>query len=187
MTPQEVNEFVALLEGDYPMTFSRPSFQQLWLWYEDLETYEVATALKARYHWVRWHRETPPELAEIVRECKEVEHEAARWQSPADALPRERSADDATLLQRMAPLALRYLGPWQDAAGNVHPRLTDAELAACCWQWSVEYANRPALAGAFEVMAKKFIMMAEAEDAPAGHTSLTRPERGVANGRPRAG
>jgi hypothetical protein len=165
MTPQEVNEFVALLEGYYPMTFSRLSVQQRWLWYRDLATYEVATGLEALERWVRRHRNDPPELAEVVRGCKEVEHEAARWRPKAEALPLERSADDATLLQRMAQLAPRFLGPWQDADGNVHPRLTYAELAARCWQWSVEYADRPTLAGDFEVMAKDYIMMAEAEDA----------------------
>lgn len=160
MTPQEVNEFVALLEDSYPQRFSRLPSPQLWLWYTDLEPFTPATCLEAHRRWMRYHRETPPELAEIVRYCKEVVYEAARWRSPADALPLVRSPDEGIILKYMAQFSARYLGAVQDDNGVVHPKLSFEEIAALCGSLSATYRHRPALAHAFAVLSTKYAALA---------------------------
>jgi hypothetical protein len=73
----------------------------------------------------------------------------------AEALPLERSADQATLLQRMSQLNQRLLGHWEDADGQVLLRLTMAEAVAQLYEWSSEYRDRPELARDFAVMAAR--------------------------------
>jgi hypothetical protein len=148
------------------MTFSRLSVQQRWLWYRDLETYQVATALQALERWVRWHRKDPPELAEVVRGCKEVEYEAARWRSPADALPRERSVEQGIILKYLAQFSARHLGAWQDEDGVVHPKLSFEEIAALCGSLSATYRHRPELAHEFALLSTDYAAMAPPKDAP---------------------
>jgi hypothetical protein len=166
MTPQEVNEFVALLEDFYPQRFSRLPSPQLWLWYTDLEPFAPATCLEAHRRWVRWHRNDPPELAEVVRACKEVEHEAARWRSPADTLPLERSTELGIILKYLAQFSARHLGPWQDEDGVVHPKLSFEEIAALCGSLSATYRHRPELAHDFAVLSTEYAAMAQPKDSP---------------------
>ena len=73
----------------------------------------------------------------------------------AAALPLERSDEQAIMLQRMSQLNQRLLGPWEDADGQVLPRLTMAEAVAQCYEWSTEYREHPALARDFAVMAAR--------------------------------
>ena len=73
----------------------------------------------------------------------------------AEALPLERSDDQAILLQRMAQLNQRLLGPWENADGQVLPRLTLAEAVAQLYEWSTEYRDHPELARDFAVMAAR--------------------------------
>jgi len=55
--------------------------------------------------------------------------------NPVAALPLERSDDQGILLQRMAQLNQRLLGPWEDADGQMLPRLTMAEAVAQLCEW----------------------------------------------------
>ena len=71
----------------------------------------------------------------------------------AAALPSERSEEQAILLQRMAQLNQRLLGPWETADGQMQPRLTMAEAVAQLYEWSTAYRDRPELARDFAVMA----------------------------------
>jgi hypothetical protein len=73
----------------------------------------------------------------------------------ADALPLERSEDQGLLLKHMAVLNQRLLGPWEDADGQVLPRLTLTEAIAQCYEWSTEYRDHPELARDFAVMATR--------------------------------
>lgn len=73
----------------------------------------------------------------------------------AAALPLERSEDQGILLQHMAVLNQRLLGPWEDADGQMHPRLTMAEAVAQLYEWSVEYRDHAELARDFAVMAAR--------------------------------
>ena len=70
-----------------------------------------------------------------------------------EALPLERSEDQGLLLKHMAVLNQRLLGPWEDADGQVLPRLTLTEAIAQCYEWSTEYCDHPELARDFAVMA----------------------------------
>jgi len=71
------------------------------------------------------------------------------------ALPLERSDDQGILLQRMAQLNQRLLGPWEDADGQMRPRLTMAEAVAQLYEWGTEYRAHPELARDFAVMAAR--------------------------------
>jgi DNA-binding helix-hairpin-helix protein with protein kinase domain len=73
----------------------------------------------------------------------------------AVALPLERSEDQAIVLQRMAQLNQRLLGPWENADGTILPRLTLREAVAQLYEWSAEYRDRPELARDFAVMAAR--------------------------------
>jgi hypothetical protein len=165
MTPDDVRAFLALVRSYYP-TFHSLSSTQRALWTADLADYRNDTAQEALRRWARWHRQTPPELAELVRHCKEVEHEAARWRSPAEALPLERSPDQGIILKSMAQFSGRSLGVWQDEDGVVHPKLSFEEIAALCSSLSATYRHRPELAHAFALLSTDFAAMAQPQDAP---------------------
>ena len=64
----------------------------------------------------------------------------------AGVLPLERSDDQAIMLQRMAQLTQRLLGPWEHADGHLLPRLTLPEAVAQLYEWSTEYRDHPELA-----------------------------------------
>jgi DNA-binding helix-hairpin-helix protein with protein kinase domain len=70
-------------------------------------------------------------------------------------LPLERSDDQAIMLQRMAQLNQRLLGPWEHADGHMLPRLTLTEAVAQLYEWSTEYRDHPELARDFAVMAAR--------------------------------
>jgi hypothetical protein len=71
----------------------------------------------------------------------------------AAAVPLERSEEQSILLKHMSQLNQRLLGPWENADGQVLPRLTMAEAVAQCYEWSAEYRDHPELARDFAVMA----------------------------------
>ena len=73
----------------------------------------------------------------------------------AGVLPLERSDDQAIMLQRMAQLNQRLLGPWEHADGHLLPRLTLPEAVAQLYEWSTEYRDHPELARDFAVMAAR--------------------------------
>jgi DNA-binding helix-hairpin-helix protein with protein kinase domain len=73
----------------------------------------------------------------------------------AGVLPLERSDDQAIMLQRMAQLTQRLLGPWEHADGHMLPRLTLPEAVAQLYEWSTEYRDHPELARDFAVMAAR--------------------------------
>ena len=73
----------------------------------------------------------------------------------AGVLPLERSDDQAIMLQRMAQLNQRLLGPWEHADGHMLPRLTLTEAVAQLYEWSTEYRDHPELARDFAVMAAR--------------------------------
>ena len=73
----------------------------------------------------------------------------------AVALPLERSEEQAIMLKHMSQLNQRLLGPWENADGQVLPRLTMAEAVAQCYEWSTEYRDHPELARDFAVMAAR--------------------------------
>jgi hypothetical protein len=70
-------------------------------------------------------------------------------------LPLERSDDQAIMLQRMAQLNQRLLGPWENADGHMLPRLTLPEAVAQLYEWSTEYGGHPELARDFAMMAAR--------------------------------
>src|SRR5712692_8262172 len=77
---------------------------------------------------IRWRRPgTPPPLKEQAMPPAHI--------NPVAALPLERSDDQGILLQRMAQLTQRLLGPWEDADGQMLPRLTMAEAVAQLYEW----------------------------------------------------
>ena len=53
----------------------------------------------------------------------------------------------------MSQLNQRLLGPWENADGQLRPRLTMAEAVAQLYEWSTEYRDHPELARDFAVMA----------------------------------
>ena len=73
----------------------------------------------------------------------------------AAAVPLERSEEQSILLKHMSQLNQCLLGPWENADGQVLPRLTMAEAVAQCYEWSTEYHDRPELARDFAVMAAR--------------------------------
>lgn len=73
----------------------------------------------------------------------------------ATTLPLERPDDQGILLQRMAQLNQRLLGPWENADGQMLPRLTQMEAVAQLYEWSTEYRDHPELARDFAVMAAR--------------------------------
>ncbi len=97
---------------------------------------------------LRWRRPgTPPPLKEHAMPPAHINTVAA--------LPLERSDDQGILLQRMAQLNQRLLGPWEDADGQMLPRLTMAEAVAQLYEWGTEYRDHPELARDFAVMAAR--------------------------------
>jgi len=162
MNPDEVNTHVIQILWDlYPKTFEPPSVPQFLLWCRDLAPYERTTAKEALERWVRWHRAEPPELADIVRGCKEVDYEAARWQAPADALPLERSAEQGLVLKYMAQINQRLLGPVREANGQILPRLDLEDVPTLLRTLSAAYRHDPTVAHEFEVLSTVYAELAE--------------------------
>ena len=161
MSPDEVNTYVVQKLWDlYPKTFEPPPVAQFLLWCRALAPYERATAKEVLERWVGWHRTDPPELAEIVRDCKAVVYEAARWQAPADALPLERSAVQGLVLKYMSQINQRLLGPVQ-ANGQVLPRLGLEDVPKLLRTLSAAHRDDPTVAHEFNVLS---VMYAELKE-----------------------
>ncbi len=165
MTPQEVQELVASIACYYP-AFHTPSSAQLTLWAADLAASGVPTAQEALRRWVRWHTAAAPQLGDLLHLIKIVEAESVRWRPLAEAGPSERSPDQSLLLRHMARLNQCMLAPWEDAAGEIHGRLTMRQAAALCHKWGVRYRHRPELAHDFALLAISYDALADAAAAP---------------------
>lgn len=87
----------------------------------------------------------------------------------AVALPvEERSDEQALMLKHMCQMNQRLLGPYEDADGKVHPRLTMAEAVATLYEWSTEHRDRAELARDFAVIAAQLARCLPSADAREG-------------------
>lgn len=162
MSPDEVNtDVIQKLWDWYPSTFEPPSVAQFLVWCRALAPYERATAKEALDRWVVWHRTDPPELAEIVWNCKAIDAEAARWRPQAGALPLERPADLTIVGKHMSRIHQRLFGPVRDDDGQVYPRLAREAGPAFLRTLSAAYRDDPGLAHEFNVLSVMYAEMQE--------------------------
>jgi hypothetical protein len=163
----------AVLHGFYEEQFPGLNRAMTALWLEHLRQIDADIVHVAVRRWATHHNHKPPSLDEVLEQVEYVREDrrrTLRQGSSATTFPKIlqdaaetqaanplRSDDDVLYGHLMATLGIRSCGPWQDEAGQSHPKLTLEQRSEQCYAWATQYqTSRPALARDLQAAARQF-------------------------------